>query len=92
MKASAFAINAVAEEAGVVAARCVTILSSARAIRSAASPSGASAGGLADSPGIFRCAGAAALWGAALRDFFDIFSLPDNAPLTGLAGGRKRRW
>jgi hypothetical protein len=64
--------------------------SSARAIRSAVSPSVDAVGRFAAVSGDFSWAALEAAREAVLLGFFDILGLSDDAPLTGLAEGRKQ--
>src|SRR5580693_5790183 len=91
MKASAWPSESAAEDAGDAAERCEAMVSSARAIRSAASRSEDATGRFAADSGDFRRPVRAAGRDAVLVGFFVIFGLSDDAPLTGLTGARKRR-
>src|ERR1700732_1578611 len=90
MKASAWLSDPAAGAAGAPAKRCEAMVSSERAIRSAISCPEDAAGPFVADTGDFRTAARRAGRGPVLLDFFDIFCLPDDAPLTGLTGGRKR--
>ena len=90
INASAWPSESAVEEALDAADRCAAMASSANAIRSAAPRSAAAGDRLVAAGGVFRCTALAPARAAALVGFFDIFGLPDAAPLTGLTGGRKR--
>jgi len=85
MKASAWPSDPAAVAAGDPADRCEAMVSSAHAIRSAIScPEDARGAFLSLITGDFRTGGPAERnRGAVLLGFFDIFRIPDDAPLNG---------
>src|SRR5437763_6748444 len=90
-KASVSARREAASAVGEAAERCAAIASSARAIRSSAPCFGDEAerfvAAFADLADLALEAARAPVF----RGFFDIYGVPDDAPISGLETGRKRR-
>jgi len=77
-------------DAGEAAARCATMDSSARAIRSSVACFGGEDGRFVAGFADFRWGAREAAREPVLLGFFDILGVPDDAPISGLAQGCKR--